>query len=242
VQSTDARALLGDVPRQSVREVIAGKLAALVSSGVLSVGDALPSERELAMSLAVSRVTVRGAIAILAERGILKVAQGTRTTVAGTDLMGLVATTPLPRLDGPYGLQATHEARLLVECRIAADAARGATAEVIAAMETSLAAQERCGEDAVRFLIADREFHGLLFRAAGNDVLGDIAMSLHSHLLDHRRRIVARPGAIAVSIADHRAILAGLRHRDVEATIEAVTIHTTRIYDTTRIFLEAQAG
>jgi hypothetical protein len=42
-------------------------------------------------------------------------------------------------------------------------------------------------EDAVRFLIADREFHGC--RAAGNDVRWQTSLSLHNHLLDHRRRI-----------------------------------------------------
>lgn len=237
-----ARELLGDLPRQSVREVIAGKLAALISSGVLSVGDTLPGERELALSLAVSRETVRGAIAILAAQGILRVAQGARTVVAGTDLSGVAAARPMPPLEGPYGLEAVHEARLLIDRRIAADAARNATGDVLAAMRKSLAAQEACGDDAVRFLIADREFHGLLYRAAGNDVMADIAMSLHTQLLDHRRRIVARPGAIAISIADHCAILTGMERRDVETTIDAVSIHTTRIYETTRRFLTAQAG
>ncbi len=236
------RELLGDLPRQSVREVIAGKLAGLVSSGILSVGDALPSERELALSLAVSRETIRGAIAILAARGILRVTQGARTVVAGTDLTGIASPMAMPRLEGPYRLEAVHEARLLVDHQIAADAARGATDDVLAAMRRSLAAQEACGDDAVRFLIADREFHNLLYRASGNDVMADIAMSLHNHLLDHRRRIVARPGAVAVSIADHRAIVAGLERRDVEATIDAVSTHTTRIYETTRGFLQDQAG
>ncbi len=242
LQQQDAKALLGDVPRQTVSEVIAGKLAGLISSGILSLGDALPSERELAVSLAVSRETVRGAIAILAEHGILRVAQGARTIVAGTNLTRIAAAMPMPRLEGPYGLESIHEARLLVEKSIAAEVARHAKPEVIAAMRQSLAAQEACGDDAVRFLIADREFHGLLYRAAGNDVLADFAISLHNHLLDHRRRIIARPGAIAVSIKDHHAILTGIEQRDVETTIQAVSTHTTRIYDTTRSFLETEVG
>ncbi|WP_322990158.1 FCD domain-containing protein [Hoeflea sp.] len=236
----DAKALLGDVPRHSVREVIAGKLAALISSGILSQGDALPSERELAISLSVSRETVRGSIAILAERGILLVTQGARTTVADADLSRTMAPGVIPQMDGPYGLKSVHEARLLVECRIGAEAARHATPQVLEAMRRSLAAQEACDDDPVRFLLADREFHGLLYNAAGNDVLADIAMSLHTHLLDHRRRIIAQPGAIGVSIEDHRAILSAIERRDVETTVTAVSAHVTRIYDTTRAFLEPQ--
>jgi DNA-binding FadR family transcriptional regulator len=237
---SNTKALLGDVPRQSVREVIAAKLAALISSGILSQGDALPSERELALSLSVSRETIRGAIAILAEQGVLRVAQGARTIVASADLSRLIAPRLMPQLNGPYGLQSVHEARLLIECRIAADAARRATPRLIAALRRSLAAQTACDDDPVRFLLADREFHGLLYGAVGNDVLADMAMSLHAHLLEHRRRIIARPGAIAISIDDHRAILAGIAQRDVEATIAAVSAHTTRIYDTTRSFLESR--
>jgi DNA-binding FadR family transcriptional regulator len=235
---TPTTALLGDVRRQSVRDVIAGKLAALISSGILTDGDVLPGERELASALSVSRETIRGAIAILAEAGVLRVAHGARTTVARADLSLVAAPAPYPPLDGPYGLSSVHEARLLVERRIAAEATRRATPELAAALRRSIAAQEACGDDAVRFLLADREFHGRLYRAAGNDVLADMAMSLHAHLLDHRRRIVARPGAIAVSIEDHRAILAGIETRDVEAAIVAVSRHATRIYETTRAFLE----
>jgi DNA-binding FadR family transcriptional regulator len=242
----NATALLGDVPRLSVRETIAGKLGALVSSGVLCVGDELPGERELASALSVSRETVRGAIAILSERGILKVAQGSRTTVARVDpasstLPGAAAGGE-PDLDGPYALRSVHEARILVERRLAAEAARRATPRLVEEFRRSLAAQEACGDDAVRFLLADREFHGLLYRASGNGVLSDMAMQLYNHLLDHRRRIVARPGTIETSIADHRAIAAGVERRDVEATTEAVGRHATRIYETTRAFLESRAG
>lgn len=238
----ETKALLGDVPRQSMRELIAGKLAALISTGILSQGDALPSERELALSLSVSRETIRGAIAILADHGILRVTQGARTVVDRADLSRGLAPGPMARLDGPYGLQSVHEARLLVEQRIAAETARRATPKLIADIDRSLAAQTACDNDPVRFLLADREFHGLLYGGAGNDVLADIAMSLHAHLLDHRRRIIANPRAIATSIGEHRAIFDGIRRRDVESTIIAVTAHVTRIYETTRSFLENRAG
>ena len=237
----NTKALLGDVPRQSMREVIADKLAALVSCGVLAVGDELPGERELASALSVSRETVRGAIAILAERGTLRVAQGSRTSVARADPAATALSSARPVLDGPYALGAVHEARILVERRIAAEAARRSTPDLVAALERSLGAQEACGDDAVRFLLADREFHGLLYRASGNDVLADVAMQLYNHLLDHRRRIVALPGTVATSLADHRAILEGIAQRDVEATMNAVAVHATRIYETTRAFLDGRA-
>src|SRR5690348_485671 len=66
------------VMRRSVKELIGDKLVSLIASGVLQVGDELPSEREFASIFSVSRETVRGAIQTLAAKGILQVSHGAR--------------------------------------------------------------------------------------------------------------------------------------------------------------------
>ena len=237
---SDATALMGEVSRRSVRDAIAEKLAALISSGVLSVGDPIPGERELAASLSVSRETVRGAIGILAAHGILRVAQGARTTVAKSDVGALGLGAPAMGLGGPYELEDVHEARLAVERRIADAAAGRASRETLRTLAAAIAAQEAAQDDPVRFLLSDREFHAALYRAAGNDVLFDIAMTLYNYLLNHRRRIVADPNAVAASPGDHRAILAALEEGRPDDAREALTLHATRIYETTRAFLDAR--
>jgi len=242
VHLATTKELIGDVPRRSVRDLIAQKLAALISSGVIAPGDELPGERELATSLSVSRETMRGAIGILAAHGILKVSHGARTVVAETDITSLVPRGPIMPLGGQYELGDVHEARLIVEQRIATRAATRITRKQLTSLETSIVAQEACGENAVRFLLSDREFHALLYRAGENEVLFDTAMALYNHLLDHRRRIVARPGSIAQSVADHRAIVAALASCDPDASVAAVIGHATRIFETTRQFLEEQGG
>ena len=246
--SAGAGVLMGELSRRSVREAIAGKLAALISSEVLAVGDPLPGERELAASLGVSRETVRGAIAILAAHGILRVAQGARTTVARSDTGALTAAlgpargweSPALGLGGPYALEQVHEARVAVERHLAAEAARRGGAGTLRTLAAAIAAQEAALRDPVRFLLSDREFHAALYRAGGNDVLFDIAMTLYSYLLNHRRRIVSDPAAVAASIGDHRAILRALESGDPEAAAEAVAVHAARIFTTTRAFLDAR--
>lgn len=233
--------LVGEVSRRSVRELIAEKIAQLVSSGVLSEGDALPGERELAASLSVSRETIRGAIGILADAGVLRVSHGARTMVASRDVGGLIGDAAITVSNRSYDLDSVHEARLLVEQRLARMAATRVTEELLAGFDSSISAQVACGGDAIRFLLCDREFHALLYKAAGNDALFDIAMSLYNYMLDHRRRIVSRPGSIARSIEDHRAILEALRLRDPDAAASAVVTHSTRIYETTQEFLEEES-
>ncbi len=53
-----------------------------IESGLLQVGDALPSERDLAETLGLSRVTVRKAISGLVTEGLLSQQQGAGTFVA----------------------------------------------------------------------------------------------------------------------------------------------------------------
>lgn len=230
--------LMGSVPRFTVRDTIAEKLAALIASDVLSVGDELPGERELASALSVSRETVRGAVQILAAHGILKVAHGARTTVAKSDLSALpMQATYYSRSVENYDLESVHAARLLVERKVAADAAREIGERTLQQLRRSLQAQADCLDDPVRFLLCDREFHVLIYRACGNPLLADMATDLYNYLLEYRRRIVARSGSIAASIEDHHAIVDALEAHDQEAAVTAFGQHEMRIYTTTKAFL-----
>lgn len=230
---------LGRLSRQSKKDVIAGRLAASIGSGALAVGDALPSERELCAAMGVSRETIRGALLILSTRGIVAVSQGARTVVA-SDEVGDLGLEVMPRgRIGAYGLDDIHDARLMVEARVsrlvAARIGRGALDRLAALV----AAQETATDDPVRYLVLDREFHTVIYRASGNRVLADLATTLYSYLLDERRRVVSRAGAIGRSIGDHRAILAALETGDAEAVAAAFGVHERRIYETTRQLLAA---
>ena len=112
---TDDPAGIARIPRPSMKDAIAEKLASLIGSGVLAVGDALPAERELASAMGVSRETIRGALLILSTRGILSVVQGARTTVAQTT-WARWPWPPCPAEARPvtsYGLDDVHEAPAL---------------------------------------------------------------------------------------------------------------------------------
>ncbi len=226
--------LLGSVPRQTMRDVIAQKLGALITSGVFGVGDELPAERALAEAMEVSRDTVRGAIQTLAGQGVLRVVQGSRTTVARTDI---AVNGPESRKVAQYDLGSVHAARLLIERQVIAEAATRITAKGLDRLARSLVMQQDCLADPLRFLICDREFHVLLYRACGNPVLADIATDLYTYQLEARRRAVSMAGAVQTSICDHRAIFFAMEARDPEAAMQAMAVHEDRIYQTTKTLL-----
>ncbi|MDQ0391883.1 FadR/GntR family transcriptional regulator [Labrys monachus] len=231
------------IHKQTAKEMIRDKIVSLIASGILQVGDELPSERELATMLMVSRETVRGAVQRLAGEGIVQVSQGARTRIAnvnvdvGTQRIGVTSPTSI----NGYSLDAVHAARLLVETAVVADAALYLSADDIRRLEDSLKAQELAFADPVRFLICDREFHLTIYYASRNRLLADFVVDLYTYMLDHRRIAMGKPGAIGKSLEDHRFIVNALKMRNPQAVSAAFANHILRIHDTSRA-VDATAG
>lgn len=222
------------VAHRSVKDEVAERFATLIASGVLSVGDTLPSERDLAASMGVSRETVRGALLILSTKGIVCIVQGARTRVASADVGSLGMSALSGGRVTEYTLGDVHEGRLMVEARVAQLAAPRIEKDALDALSALIKVQEKNTHDPVSFLIADRAFHTIVYQSCGNAVLSDLATTLYSYQLDDRRNAVSKTGAIAQSIADHRAILTALVARDADALARAMGVHERRIYDSTR--------
>jgi DNA-binding FadR family transcriptional regulator len=229
------------VVKRGIRDMVCDKFQMLIASGVLQVGDVLPGERELAAAFDVSRETVRGAIQILAARGIVEVSHGSRTRVTSGDVGPTTIGIGNAKALDSYDIDAVHGARLVVERQVVAEAATRIDDATLDQLEENLLAQKAAGIDPVRFLICDREFHLAIYRASGNPLLADFTIDLYAYMLDHRRRAVSRPGAIQSSYRDHTAILAALRAHDAKAVVAAFDAHLKRIYQTTRLILQANA-
>src|ERR1700733_6871537 len=225
--------LRAEIGRRTVRERISDKLASLIASGILQVGEERPSERALAALRAVSRETVRGAIQTLAATGIVAVSQGSRTRVVSRKIDTLKIGVTSPSAINAYDLDSVHKARLLIERAVAAEAAVLIDDSTLARLEQSLAIQKQTMRDPVHFLICDREFHLTIYRSCGNQLLADFVADLYTFMLDHRRTAVSRPGAIEESYLDHVAILNALKARDPQAATDAIGRHIDRIYATT---------
>lgn len=232
--------LRDDPVRRSARDIVADKIASVIASGALQVGDALPSERDLATAIRVSRETVRGGMQMLAARGIVEVSQGARTRVVSADVGSFTAGLRAPRDVNAYDIEAIHAARMLVELAVVAEAARRIDEPTLRLLDDALAAQRAAAGDPVRFLISDREFHLAIYRACDNPVLADFVGDLYGYMMAFRRKAVAEPGAILRSREDHAAIVAGLRRHDPQAVAEAFERHIKRIYATTVAIMEGR--
>lgn len=75
-------AIFEPVGHRSLAEAIVAQIEDLIASGILKQGRKLPSERELAEMLRVSRPKLREALAVLEERGLVTTQHGEGTFVA----------------------------------------------------------------------------------------------------------------------------------------------------------------
>ncbi|MHC1480006.1 FadR/GntR family transcriptional regulator [Frateuria aurantia] len=162
-----------------------------VLGGKWSAGQRLPSERQLALELGVSRATVREAIQHLIAQGLLLSRPGSGVYLQPHSTMpGIPAPIPpLPRqlTDQPLWRADMLEFRLMFECgtaRLAAIRAdqgqRKALGQVIARMQTAVDAEDVDAEAA-----ADAEFHELLAASAHNLMIRQFHTSVISILRLH---------------------------------------------------------
>ena len=201
----------------------------------LKPGDKLPSERELAEVLRVSRSSIRDAIRGLELMGLVEPRQGTGTIVREVSPDALVnpLTNAIKRRQEL--VSELLDFRKMLEPPLAARAATHASAEEIAEMEEILRRQEEKqlrGESAVA---EDAEFHYNIALASDNSVVLKVLDILMDLLRDSRERSLQVDGRSQKSLDGHRRILNAIRLHDGEAAKAAMRRH---IEDVEEIVLE----
>lgn len=221
------------IERESIAEKVARRILELVRSGSLKAGDQLPPERELAGMFQVSRPSVREAIRGLAILGVVHTRQGGGAYISSLDAEELLEPLHFYITLDPQTVDALYEARIEVEGVIARHAAERISGADIDKLSAMLRPQRRLVGDPVGFRVSDQEFHGTLWRAAGNPFLERVARSLNVLGMEYRRIATQSPAVLKQSVADHRAIVAALAARDPHGAAEAMTEHVKHIHAST---------
>jgi GntR family transcriptional regulator, transcriptional repressor for pyruvate dehydrogenase complex len=175
-----ARGLLSPVTVRTTGELIAERFVTAIALGQFVPGQRLPTERELAGMLNVSRATVREAIARLAESGYVTVRRGRAggTFVEagwGADAAEMIRRTLSPE----WGeLELLLDFRQLVEQQIARTAAVRREEDDIQAIRRALSDYERAGDDRDASHLADLALHTSIATATQNPHLRELSLSI----------------------------------------------------------------
>lgn len=221
------------IVRESVAELVVRRILDMVKAGVLKPGDALPPERDLAVTLNVSRPSVREAMRGLTVLGVVRTRQG-----GGAYISDLSPDTLLGPIQFYLSLEQTnitelYDVRMLIEADVARRAAANITDDLLAKLEQNLKHQQGTVNDPLAFRNADFEFHELIWIASGNAVLKRIGESLNVLGLEFRKRASETPGVLQQSLRDHGLLLDALKARDPEAAARAAETHMRNVYQST---------
>jgi GntR family transcriptional repressor for pyruvate dehydrogenase complex len=214
-----------------ISDVVAAELETRILEGSLKPGDRLPSERDLALELGVSRPSLRQAIQKLAAKGLLNTRHGDGTTV--TDHLEAPFVDPWQEmLRGHPKLQGDLlEFRHMLESQAAYLAAERATDADIERLDAAFAKLDAVYAEADLPLCIDSDvaFHQAIAEAAHNVLIGHLTASLlrviHGHVSSNLEYLHARPQRWAQLKFQHRAIWQAIREHQPDNAARAARDH-----------------
>jgi DNA-binding FadR family transcriptional regulator len=231
---------LAPIPRVQLYEQICDRIIEQVQVGAWGVGQRLPSERELAAVLGVSRPSLREALGALQMIGVLETRHGSGSWVADDALDILKARGTTEALDLGVSPVALLEARAAIEPEIASLAASRFTPDTEIERLLEMMDDARDWENPAHRTVwsdADCLFHKRIAAHADNPVLSaaaDHIARVMSEPLWRRLRddMLATPGRIDQSVDEHERIYEAVRLRRAEdaATFAAAHVHAVRRY------------
>ncbi len=225
------------VQSEKLSHAVVRQIELLILRGILRPGERLPSERELADKLGVSRPSLREAIAMLQEDGLLTSKAGAGVFVA--EVLGSAFSPALIRLF------ATHDEAVFdyiafrrdLEGLMAERAATHGSDTDLKVVDTIFhkmeAAHGKRNPDEEATL--DAQFHLSIVEAAHNVVMLHMMRSMFELLhggVFYNRQIMFRQRITRSTLLDqHRAINDGIQARDGQAARAAVEAHLDYVRD-----------
>jgi DNA-binding FadR family transcriptional regulator len=168
------------INKKSLADEVASRLQEQISLGHYKVNEKLPIEPELMRSFGVGRSTIREAIKILTNSGLLRVQQGVGTFLE----QSAVSKEPMDQRLKRANMEELDEVRQLIEMKIAEKAALKRSAKDIVAMKKYLKERKETAKAGLleECIEADLKFHLAIAEAAKNSILVDIYKSATVHL------------------------------------------------------------
>lgn len=208
--------------RLAVPRNISQHLRALILRGGLKPGDRLPSQRELASQLGVSRPSVREALAELEAMGLVTIRVGSGVFVASADQRA-----PLWRFSDRCSPRDVYEARYGLESYAAGMAARHVDEEGARRLKACVDAMREAflRDDVGSMAAADADFHDLVFELAGNPVLAGMYRPVRDLMVETQRLPMTLRTRLNETLREHEALLACLVAGDVAGSARAMQDH-----------------
>ena len=222
--------LLSPVAPAGAVEQVVRRIGEAIGAGLLAPGERLPGQIELSETLGVARMTLRQALAVLEDAGLIEIRRG-RTGGAF-----VAADPPPPALDPPTAeqLRALTDWRRAVSGEAAALAAERRTERELETLRDAAAAVEAAAADAAAFRRADARFHVLIAELSRSHRLVAAEAQLQVELGEVLAITPGPARARRVSQAGHGPIVGAIAGGEPDAARAATIRHAEATHDWVR--------
>lgn len=224
--------MIEPVKKIRLYETITNQIKHLIQDGELKPGDKLPSERELAERMNVSRPSIREALRTLEMMGYLesKVGINGGTFIKQITIDTIISPFSALLLQNEDYLLELLEVRLVLEIEVSRLAALRRTDEDITEMQQAIASMEEEIESGKSGYQGDNAFHGSLAKAAHNHVFEQfVAMCGDLLEIERQQHLEEIEGESEKALNQHKLILESIIAQDEEATQSQMRKHVLNI-------------
>lgn len=209
---------------------IADQLRTLIDQEEIGIGERLPSERDLARQLGVSRPSLREALIALEIEGRIEIRMGAGVFVCAPPAKQSRSNAQLG--ESPLEIM---KARALIETSIVAQIIPHIKPKDIQHLKQLLHQMEKRFGDALDHLTVDRDFHIYIAGLTKNDVLirivGELFDNRFSPISTRFNNHFQTQDTLIGANAEHRAIVDALEARDTIQAQAAMQKHLTAAHD-----------
>ncbi|MCJ7773418.1 MAG: FadR family transcriptional regulator [Desulfobacterales bacterium] len=218
--------LLKPIKSESLKEIFIFRFENLILSGKLSIGQKLPSERELALQLGVSRPVVHEGLVDLASKGLITLTPRIGTVVNDYRTEGSL--TMLSSLfnyhDGqldPGILKSVLDMRMLFERETAKLAATHRTDDHLTRFEEILKIEEELdAHDTTAITETDFTFHHLIAMASGNMIYPLLLNSFKQFYMNMAGQFFADASLVSAVFKFHIDLVQAIKDKNNDGAIK----------------------
>jgi GntR family transcriptional repressor for pyruvate dehydrogenase complex len=225
--------MLKTIKIKRITEEIVSQIREQIAKGELKAGDRLPSERDMARQLGVSRPTVREALQVLEHTGFVEILQGSGTYIK--DISKPSLTDPLQILiqgsDQRYN--EVYEFRNAIEVWAVGLAAQRIEQEELLQLENIVETMKQYNREKKPVDELDAQFHMGIALACHNGIYYHIAKTiLHLYTqvarISHKELFLTEQDQ-AELLADHEGIFKAIKARDANRARALMQHHLNRV-------------
>ncbi|SIR24040.1 transcriptional regulator, GntR family [Rhizobium sp. RU20A] len=220
------------IVRRKLSDEVFDRLRAMMEAGDLTVGDEMPSERELMDRFGVGRPAIREAMQALASKGLIAISHGERARVVQPTAHAILQQMDLPFklmiAASAQTLEDLKNARIFFERGMAREAALKATEEDKQELRFCLKRQEESLGNAEAFIEADMRLHTRLASISRNPIFTAVSEAILGWLRAYHSHVLIWTGKENLTLAEHAEIIEAVEKGDPDWAERAMVQHLER--------------